>query len=139
LDAAGRRRQRGDFRADRRLDNQRILVTLEPELLTPAFVRKEISNYEDLIVEKSGMSHERVSQFVDLLFQYIETVPADDIYPQIERAEQAIGDIDPDDVLYLACALTVDAGIWSDDDDFREQGLVPVYSTADVIDAFETV
>lgn len=119
--------------------SRELLVTLEPDLLTPAFVRQEISNYEDLIVEKSGMSHERVAQFVELLFQYIETVPAEDIYPQIDRAEGAIGDTDPDDVLYLACALTVDAAIWSDDADFEQQDLVPVYSTGNVLDAFEVL
>jgi len=32
-----------------------LIVTLEPDLLTPAFVHDEVENYEDLIVEKSGM------------------------------------------------------------------------------------
>ena len=33
-----------------------LIVTLEePDLLTPAFVHDEIENYQDLIVEKSGM------------------------------------------------------------------------------------
>jgi predicted nucleic acid-binding protein len=32
-----------------------LIVTLEPDLLTPAFVHDEIENYETLIVEKSGM------------------------------------------------------------------------------------
>jgi len=41
------------------------------------FVRNdEIENYDDLIVEKSGMEPDRVAQFIDLLFQYIEVIPA---------------------------------------------------------------
>jgi len=48
-----------------------LIVTLEPDLLTPAFVHDEIEKYEDLIVEKSGMEPDRVAQFIDLLFQYI--------------------------------------------------------------------
>ena len=76
-----------------------LIVTLEPDLLTPAFVYDEIENYEGLIVEKSGMEPDRVAQFVDLLFQYIEVVPAEDFYPAIERADAVIGDTDPDDVL----------------------------------------
>jgi len=115
-----------------------LIVTLEPDLLTPAFVSDEIGNYEELIVEKSGMEPDRVAQFVDLLFQYIEVVPADDFYPGIERADGAIGDTDPDDVLYLACAISSDAAIWSDDSDFDEQNLVEWYSTGDVIDSFDT-
>lgn len=115
-----------------------LIVTLEPDLLTPAFVHDEIENYEELIVEKSGMEPDRVAQFIELLFQYIEVVPADDFYPAIERADEAIGDTDPGDVLYLACAIASDAAIWSDDSDFDEQNLVETYSTGDVIDSFET-
>ncbi|MDG5777423.1 PIN domain-containing protein [Haloarculaceae archaeon H-GB2-1] len=115
-----------------------LLVTLEPDLLTPAFVYDEIENYEELIVEKSGMEPNRVTQFIDLLFQYIEVVPADDFYPAIERADAAIGDTDPHDVLYLACAIASDAAIWSDDSDFDEQHLVETHSTSYVIDSFDT-
>jgi len=116
-----------------------LIVTVEPHLLTPAFVYDEIENYEELIVEKSGMEPDRVEQFIDLLFQYIEVVPADDFYPAIDQADEAIGDTDPDDVLYLACAIASDAAVWSDDSDFDEQDLVETYSTGEIIDSFETV
>jgi predicted nucleic acid-binding protein len=115
-----------------------LIVTLEPGLLTPAFVHDEIENYEDLIVEKSEMEPDRVAQFIDLLFQYIDVVPASEFYPAIERADKAIGDTDPDDVLYLACAIACDAAIWSDDSDFDEQDIVEAYTTSGVIDSFET-
>ena len=115
-----------------------LIVTLEPDLLTPAFVHDEIGNYQDLIVEKSGMEPDRVAQFIELLFQYIDVVPATDFYPAIETADTAIGDTDPDDVLYLACAIACDAAIWSDDSDFDEQDLVERYTTSDVINSFET-
>ncbi len=118
---------------------QELIVTLEPELLTPKFVHDEIGNYEDLIVEKSGMSSDRVQQFIDLLFQYIETVPASEFYPHIEEADETIGDTDPDDVLYVACALARDACVWSDDSDFDEQDLVRVLTTSKVIESFETM
>jgi predicted nucleic acid-binding protein len=115
-----------------------LIVTLEPDLLTPAFVYDEIENYEQLIVQKSGMEPDRLTRFIDLLFQYIEVVPANDFYPAIDQAENAIGDTDPDDVLYLACAIANDAAIWSDDSDFDEQDLLEAYSTSDVIDSFDT-
>ena len=116
-----------------------LIVTLEPELLTPEVIHGEIGNYEALIVEKSGTEADRVQQFIDLLFQYIETVPASEFYPYIDEAEEAISDIDPDDVLYVACALARKAGVWSDDSDFDEQDLVPVFTTGEVIELFDTV
>jgi predicted nucleic acid-binding protein len=116
-----------------------LIVTLEPDLLTPAVIHEEIQNYETLIVEKSGMDAQRVQQFLELLFQYIENVPASEFHPYIPKAKEAIGDTDPDDVLYVACALAREAGVWSDDTDFDEQDLVPVYSTTDVVESFETL
>ncbi|WP_129116858.1 PIN domain-containing protein [Halegenticoccus tardaugens] len=116
-----------------------LIVTLEPELLTAEVVHDEIGNYEALIVEKSGMDADRVQQFIDLLFQYIETVPASEFYPHIEEVDEAIGDTDPDDVLYVACALARDAGVWSDDSDFDDQDLVPVFTTSEVIESFDTM
>jgi len=44
------------------------------------------------------MSPDRVAQFIDLLFQYIDVAPASEFYPAIESADDAIGDTDPDDV-----------------------------------------
>lgn len=116
-----------------------LIVTLEPDLLTPSFVHDELENYEDLIVEKSGMKPERVAQFIDLLFRYIKVIPPNDFYQTIESAKAAIGDTDPDDVLYLACAIATDAAIWSDDSDFNEQDIVKSYPTSDVMDSFATL
>ena len=33
-----------------------LIVTLDPDLLTPAFVHDEIGDYEDLIAERFGMT-----------------------------------------------------------------------------------
>jgi predicted nucleic acid-binding protein len=115
-----------------------LVVTFDTGLLTPAVVRDEIGNYDRFIVEKSGMDPDRVAQFIDLLFQYIEVVPADEFHPYVEQAEEAIGAVDSDDVLYVACALAHDTAVWSDDSDFEEQDLVGVYSTSDVVDSFDT-
>lgn len=49
-------------------ETRELIITLEPDLLTPEFVHDEIENYEKLIVEKSGMTPGRVAQFIDLLF-----------------------------------------------------------------------
>jgi len=115
-----------------------LIVALEPDLVPPEFVHDEIENYTGSIVDKSGMHPDRVTQFIDLLFQCIEVLPASEFYPYIEEADVAIGETDSDDVLYVACALASDAGIWSDDTDFNEQDIVGTHSTTDVIGSFDT-
>lgn len=46
--------------------------------------------------------------------------PVDEFHPAIEGANAVIGDADPDDVLYLACAIASVAVIRGDDSDFDE-------------------
>jgi len=62
-----------------------------------------------------------------------------DLKQFIERAEAAIGDTDPHDLLYLACAIADGAAVWSDDSDFHEQDVVETYATSDVINSFDTL
>jgi len=45
-----------------------LIVTLEPDLLTPEFVHYKIENYTDLIVDKSDMNPKRVAQFITSCF-----------------------------------------------------------------------
>jgi predicted nucleic acid-binding protein len=115
-----------------------LVVTLDPDLLTPEIIHDEIDAYEDSIVKKSGMAPRDVQQFLELLFEHIETVPVRKFHEHIEQAEAAIGETDPDDVLYVACALGCDAGIWTDDTDFDDQDLVPVFSSQEIVESFAT-
>jgi predicted nucleic acid-binding protein len=115
-----------------------LIVTLGPDLLTPEVVHDEIERYEGLIVEKSGTTPARVEQFFDLLFQYIGTVPVRSFRESIPDAEAELAQVDPDDMLYLACALIRDAPIWSDDPHVTEQSLVRVFTTGGIVDRFDT-
>jgi predicted nucleic acid-binding protein len=42
-------------------------------------------------------------------------------------------------LLYVACALARETDVWSDDSDFDEQDLVPVFTTGEVVESFDTV
>jgi len=78
-----------------------------------------------------------VDRIAGLLLGFIEVVPVVQFREPIETAEHSIGAIVPDDVLYLACAISRDATMWSDDGDLDEQDLVSAYSTTDVVAEFD--
>ena len=51
----------------------------------------------------------------NLLFRNIAVVPEPRLFPTIGKAREALGSIDPDDVVFLAAALALGAPIWTSD------------------------
>jgi len=115
-----------------------LVVTLDPELLTPDTVRTEVDNYRGLIADKSGLSTTRVERLTEILFRHVSVQPVEVCVSEMDTAAEALGKTDPDDVPYLACAVAFDAAVWSDDSDFGEQSLVSHYTTEDVAASFDT-
>lgn len=113
-----------------------LLIGLDHDYLTPVVVHDELDDHREMIAEKSGLSQASVEQLVSTLFKYVAVVPDQKIQPYLDMAHEAIGDTDADDVPYLATALGYDAAVWSDDGDFDEQNLVPVYGTTEFIRRF---
>jgi len=118
---------------------RQCLVLLDEDFVTPELIHDEIDRHRELIVEKSDLSADRIDRFLDILFtHYVSVVPMRRIVDDIDRANEAIGVVDPDDVLYLATALAVDGAIWSDDRHFEEQDLVPVVTTPAMVERLDT-
>lgn len=116
---------------------RRLLVELEDDLLTPAYVHDEIENDIDLVVEKSELTPAAVEDLIEILFTRIEVVPRTAVLDSLQEAARIMRDIDPDDALYLATALECNGQIWSDDRDYEEQALVPVVTTGDIVERFD--
>jgi len=116
---------------------RRLLVELEDDLLTPAYVHDEIGKYTEMVSEKSGLSPAEVEELIEILFKRIDVVPRPVVLESLQEAARIMRDTDPDDAVYLAAALERDAQLWSDDGDYEEQGLVPVATTGDIVERFE--
>jgi len=116
---------------------RRLLVELEDDLLTPAYVHDEIGKYTEMVSEKSGLSPAEVEELIEMLFKRIDVVSRPVVLESLQEAARIMRDTDPDDAVYLAAALERDAQLWSDDGDYEEQDVVPVATTGDIVERFE--
>lgn len=57
-------------------------------------------------------------------------VPEADLYENLPRARKLSSD--PDDVPYLAAALSIKGAVWADDPHFKEQSSVKAYATREL-------
>lgn len=109
-----------------------LLLSDKLTLIAPEFLLEEFSKYEPYILEKSNRSKEDFNQFLSILREEIEIIPQKGIEPFIQKAEKFSPD--PKDTIYLACALTVDAKIWSNDKRLKEdQEEIEVITTKELI------
>lgn len=115
-----------------------VILLSDAAFLAPPELEEEVRSYSSLISEKSGLNETEVRDILELLFASIGTVPYSLPSSALRKARVAIGDIDPDDVPYLATAITIDrAVIWSDDGVFDDQQYVPWYTTQRIIELYD--
>lgn len=114
-----------------------LLRAVDDPLVAPVALKRELREHSELVREKSGLSEVELDNLTGRLFDHVEFVSDSELEAYREEAADALADVDPDDVIFLATALAVDGGIWSDDRHFREQDLVPVVTTGDVFREFE--
>ena len=73
---------------------------------------------------------------ISKLKKYFEIVPTEDVIIYKEEAELIIGNIDKDDVLFVATSLAYGrCPIWSDDLDLKKQKEIKVYSTKEIVES----
>lgn len=114
-----------------------LLGAVDVPLVAPVALKRELGEHSELVLEKSGLSEAELGELTERLFEHIEFVPDSELEAYRAEAADVLADIDPDDVIFLAAALAVGGGIWSDDRHFREQDLVPVVTTRDVFREFD--
>lgn len=110
-------------------------ILFKHTLYAPEFIFVEFRKYKDYLRTKTERTEEDFNELFDLFERNVKLIPKEEIEPFIEKAEK----ISPDakDVPYLALALKLRCGLWSNDRDLKEkQDLIQVYSTEDLIRMF---
>ena len=91
-------------------------------------------------MKKGGLSESKFNTIYELLIDRINVLPKSDIMDHIDDAKQIIGDIDIDDVTFIALALTIpNNGIWTEDKHFKKQDKIKIWSTKEILDLLNTI
>ena len=100
-------------------------------LFAPEFIFDEFLKYEALILSKTKRTKEDFIQIKQLIKEIITIVPKEEYLQYIDEAEK----FSPDKnyAMYLALAVKLRCGVWSNDKKLKMQDGVIIYSTEDLI------
>lgn len=88
------------------------------------------------VINKTGLSGSELGLLLSGILSFISLIPSEGITLAMDEAKRLISHRDPEDAVFLAAALSLDAALWSDDRDFEVQKKIRVLKTKDVKDMF---
>jgi len=103
------------------------------ELVSPVYVLDELKNHKTELLKKSGQK--KFEAVLEILNRYVQFIELDYFKKQISSVKEIISD--PSDIVYLALAKELDLVIWSNDTHFKEQSIIHVVNTAELIDLLD--
>lgn len=109
----------------------RLLVKQEFDFFSPELALEEINEHRDEILRKTGISSKQFKELRKDLAIFIEFIPLEEYSLFLQKA---LVIPDKDDIDFLALALKLDCPVWSNDKDLKQQSLVKVFSTKELIE-----
>ncbi len=117
---------------------RKIIIESGFQFAYPELSLKEIAKYERYIMKKAGYGKEQLDKILNVLLSYVTLIPIDIIKGRIAEAKKIMENIDVNDTLFIATALTLDgSAIWSNDADFDKQNAVRCLKTKDILRLLE--
>jgi predicted nucleic acid-binding protein len=112
----------------RRLLSVSLLDFMAPEFLI------EASKHLPMLARRAGLGRAAAEEVLNQLKEFLTLIPEDSTLNEWNRAAEAMGGIDSNDIPYIAAALAIPCdGIWSDDPDMKKQTLVPCWTTKELV------
>ena len=106
-----------------------LLIREDLELFAPALFWEEFTKYEMMILARTHRDREEFAQIVEIFRERIAIVAGDP--EEVERMVPLSPD--PGDASYLVLALRLGIPLWTADKQLRNQVLVEIYSTTEVL------
>lgn len=98
---------------------------------SPGFILTEIEEHNKEILAKFSLTKAQYSIALNIAREFIVFVPLSDFEDKISEVLEASPD--PKDVQYMALALKHGIPLWSNDKRLKEQAMVKVFSTKELI------
>ena len=112
-----------------------LFVFQDVELYTPEFTLKEIEKYSKEIMKKGKIEQK---EFIDVKKELQMLITFVSLEKYKELLEKALNVTpDPDDVDFFALALKMNLPIWSNDKKLKQQNIVKILTTKEVIELFD--
>src|SRR3989344_346838 len=100
-------------------------------LFATEYLTEEIEKYKSEIIKKSNLDEESFKLATSLIFSKIKLIPFSEFESLISKAKNICPD--PNDIEYFALALSKKLPIWSDDKALKQQSVIKVFTTEEII------
>lgn len=113
-----------------------LLFSNKLRLYAPEYILEEFSKYQEEILKKTKRTEKDFEELLNILKRRIKIISLNELTKHISKAQQISPD--PKDIAYFALALKLKLGIWSNDKALKNQDIVNVYNTQEIIEDFST-
>lgn len=114
---------------------RKIILEYSGFFLFPEFIFEEMEKHKDELLKKSCMDEKNFNELLQLILKKVMIVPNDALYLYKKKALEIVKQIDPDDAVFIACALIYPGSIiWSDDRKLKKQTKVKVINTQEIME-----
>lgn len=114
----------------------RDMIILSPfKMHTIELSKIEIENHKKELLLKSKLDEISFDYLRNFIFKKVTFASMEDIIPFRDRATEIMNEIDIDDSLFLALAMSLNCPIWSNDAHFKRQSYVKAFTTRELINS----
>jgi len=111
--------------------NSYLFFSFNAEFLAPEFIKSEFNKHKEDCLSKSGLSEHEFEIRQAEVKSNIKFFKSSEYEYFLKKSLEVMPD--PDDIDFLALSLSTNSSIWSNDNHFKEQSLVKVFTTAELI------
>jgi len=108
-----------------------LILNDKIRLFAPDYLFLEIKKYENLILEKSGLSESDFKLFLALVSSRIEAISQEGLKEYKKQSKKISPDIN--DYPYFALSLKLKIPIWTNDKKLKEQKIIKILNTQEII------